>query len=123
MVHLRIPFSDDTDLTLVRSQARRVLGRLPNPDVVDDTLLVITELVENVMQHTGDGGELVVRYDGDAVRVEVADTSTKLPRQYPADHRRIGGRGLLLVAAMTRSWGSRTREGGKVVWAEVPLSR
>ncbi|MBL7253483.1 ATP-binding protein [Paractinoplanes lichenicola] len=98
-----------------------MLIRLDSP-VLDDALLVITELVENVVQHTGDGGELTVSRHDDAIRIEVADTSAELPRQYPPDARRIGGRGMLLVAAMTRAWGSHPREGGKVVWADVPVA-
>ncbi|WP_161952599.1 ATP-binding protein, partial [Actinoplanes sp. TFC3] len=45
-----------------------------------------------------------------------------LSRRHGPDPRRIGGRGLLLVAAMTRDWGTQARPGGKVVWADVPLS-
>ncbi|GAB2583079.1 hypothetical protein Aab01nite_84310 [Paractinoplanes abujensis] len=121
MEQLRVSFTHRTDLASLRSDARSMLVRLQSPAALDDALLVITELVENVMQHTGDGGELVVRRHRDTVRIEVADTSAELPRQYPPDARRIGGRGLLLVTAMTRNWGSRPRAGGKVVWADVPL--
>ncbi|WP_250034424.1 ATP-binding protein [Paractinoplanes maris] len=122
MDSLRVPFTDSTDLGSLRGDARRALSPLHSPDLVEDVLLVITELVENVMQHTGDGGELVLRRRDDAVRIEVADSSPVLPRQYAPDPRRIGGRGMLLVAAMTRAWGSSRLDGGKVVWAEVPLT-
>ncbi|WP_250002879.1 ATP-binding protein [Actinoplanes sp. M2I2] len=123
MESLRLPFTDRTDLRSLRGGARQVLGQLQSPDLVEDVLLVITELVENVMQHTDDGGELVVRRRDDAVRIEVADSSPEPPRQYPPDPRRIGGRGMLLVAAMTREWGTHPLDGGKVVWADVPLSQ
>jgi anti-sigma regulatory factor (Ser/Thr protein kinase) len=119
---LRLPFTGSTDYASVRRDARRTLSEWQSPELVDDAILVITELVENVVQHTGDGGELVLRRGDDAVRIEVADTSPQLPRQYPPDPRRIGGRGLLVVAAMARAWGSRRSDHGKVVWADVPLS-
>ena len=122
MKPLRLRFSDGTDCAALRGDARRILGQWQSPALVDDSLLVITELVENVVQHTGDGGELVLRRCDDTVRIEVSDTSPCLPQQHPPDPRRIGGRGLLLVAAMTRAWGSRLSDGGKVVWADVPLS-
>jgi PAS domain-containing protein len=32
-----------------------------------------------------------------------------------------GGRGLLLVAQMTRRWGTRHADGGKTIWAEQIL--
>ena len=43
----------------------------------------------------------------------------------PRDTRRVGGRGLQLVGAMTRRWGARASSwagrAGKVVWAELAL--
>jgi anti-sigma regulatory factor (Ser/Thr protein kinase) len=119
---LRLPFAHRTDYSALRQYARQVLGEWQTPELVDDSLLVITELVENVVQHTGDGGELLLHRRDDAVRIEVTDTSPELPRAYGPDPRRIGGRGLLLVAALTRAWGTRADGHGKVVWAEVPLT-
>jgi anti-sigma regulatory factor (Ser/Thr protein kinase) len=119
---LRLPFAHRTDYAAVRQYARRFLGQWQAPELVDDSLLVITELVENVVQHTGDGGELLLHRRADAVRIEVADTSPELPRVYGPDPRRIGGRGLLLVAALTRAWGTRPSGCGKIIWADVPLS-
>ena len=119
---MRLPFAHRTDYAALRQHARNVLNEWQTPELVDDTLLVITELVENVVQHTGDGGELLLHRRGDAVRIEVADTSPELPRAYGPDPRRIGGRGLLLVGALTRAWGTQAGDHGKMVWAEVPLS-
>jgi anti-sigma regulatory factor (Ser/Thr protein kinase) len=119
---LRVSFSHSADYAALRSQARQHLVQWQSPEQVDDTLLVITELVENVVQHTDDGGELAVRRSGDTVRIEVSDTSTRTPQPRPPDPRRIGGRGLLVVAAITVGWGARRHENGKTVWAEVPLS-
>jgi anti-sigma regulatory factor (Ser/Thr protein kinase) len=119
---LRLPFAHSTDCATLRQHARPVLSQWQTSEQVGDTLLVITELVENVVQHTGNGGELVLRRRDDAVRVEVADSSPELPQAYGPDPRRIGGRGLLLVAALARSWGSRPAAAGKIVWADVPLT-
>lgn len=88
-------------------------------ETVQDVLLVITELVDNVVQHTGGGGELhLVREDG-TVQVEVYDHSRDFPQLQRADPRRPGGRGLLLVAALTDRWGSRPTPNGKLVWARL----
>ena len=119
---MRLSFAHRTDYAALRQYARKVLGQWQTPELVDDTLLVITELVENVVQHTGDGGELLLHRRVDAVRIEVTDTSSELPRAYGPDPRRIGGRGLLLVGALARDWGARPSDHGKVVWAEVPLT-
>jgi anti-sigma regulatory factor (Ser/Thr protein kinase) len=120
---LRLSFEHSADCAALRSQARSVLGQWDSPDLVDDALLVITELVENVVQHTGDGGHLTMRRHHDAVRIEVADSSPDLPRAFAPDPRRIGGRGLLLVAALTREWGTHHQDTGKVVWADLPTAR
>ncbi len=119
---LRLPFEHSTDYAALRQHARQALDRWQDPALVGDSLLVITELVENVVQHTGDGGELVLHRHDDAVRIEVHDSSPELPRQLGPDPRRIGGRGLLLVSAVTRAWGTRSNSGGKVVWADIALT-
>lgn len=116
-----MPFSHGADYAALRSRARQTLDQWQDPDMVDDALLVITELVENVVQHTDDGGELVIQRHDDIVRIEVSDTSPDVPRAYGPDPRRIGGRGLLLVSAITREWGTRRHDRGKVVWADLPL--
>jgi anti-sigma regulatory factor (Ser/Thr protein kinase) len=119
---LRLPFDHGTDSAVLRRTAQRVLASWQSPDLVDDTLLVITELVQNVVQHTGDGGELTLSRSPEAVLIEVSDRSFDMPRVYPPDARRLGGRGLLVVSAMCRDWGSRRTIAGKVVWAELALA-
>jgi two-component sensor histidine kinase len=85
--------------------------------------VIATELVQNVTQHTGNGGELVITLRSDVMRIEVCDTSPAPPRSLSYDHRRPGGRGLQIVARMARRWGSRAAswagQAGKVVWAEL----
>lgn len=117
---LRVPFAPDADGAAIRHTAGPVLTAWQTPGLAEDTLLVIAELVHNVLQHTERGGELVLTRGDDAVLVEVADHSSLLPRPYPPDNRREGGRGLLLVEALACRWGSRRTLGGKVVWARMP---
>ena len=121
MDQLRVSFSSGADCAALRSRARHTLHQWGCSEVVDDTLVVITELVQNVVQHTGDGGELIMLHRPDIVRVEVSDTSGELPHARDCDPRRIGGRGLLVVAGLTRSWGTRPSIHGKTVWADLPL--
>jgi hypothetical protein len=51
----------------------------------------------------------------------VADESNALPNERAPNPTSIGGRGLILVAAMSRTWGVRDRDGGKTVWADVAV--
>jgi anti-sigma regulatory factor (Ser/Thr protein kinase) len=86
----------------------------------DDVLLCVSELVTNALVHGVPPGRqlrLFLRYDGRVLRVEVHDSGSGVPRIVDdADDQ--GGRGLLLVAAMSDKWGVRVRELGKVVWCE-----
>ncbi len=116
---LRLNFVKGVDVAELRQVARRFLGRWQDAALVDDALLVITELVENAVQHTAGEGELVLCHRDGLLRIEVADTSSELPRVLQPDPSRIGGRGLLLIAALAQSWGTRSRTSGKIVWAEL----
>ena len=103
----------------LRRDAGAVLESCCSADCVDDVLVVISELVQSVTQHTAGGGELVLRRTGEVVEVEVRDGDAALPRPKSPDERRIGGRGLLVVAGVAQDWGARREGRGKVVWARV----
>jgi anti-sigma regulatory factor (Ser/Thr protein kinase) len=116
---LRLAFGNDEPASPVRRKARAVLDDFPSADAVDDVLVVISELVENVTRHTRGGGELRLRREDEVIVVEVHDGDATEPRLLPPDDRRIGGRGLLVVAGMARRWGVRPDGTGKTVWAEI----
>ncbi|MET7489570.1 ATP-binding protein [Streptomyces sp. NPDC005538] len=87
-----------------------------------DVLLCVSELATNALVHGVPAGRqfrVVLRYDGRMVRVEVHDSGGGIPQvdAHPEDTDE-GGRGLLLVAALSDKWGVGERELGKVVWAE-----
>ncbi|MEV6844911.1 ATP-binding protein [Actinoplanes sp. NPDC051411] len=116
MEALRLPFSQAEDSAAIRQSATELLAGQP-AETVQDVLLVITELIDNVVQHTEGGGELHVRRDDAQVWVEVHDHSRVFPQLQRADPRRPGGRGLLLVSAVSERWGSKPTPDGKLVWA------
>lgn len=58
----------------------------------------------------------------DRLRIAVNDASPRSPvKPASVDWEATGGRGLLLVEAMSASWGSVPLSGGKQVWSEVAL--
>jgi anti-sigma regulatory factor (Ser/Thr protein kinase) len=118
--HIRLPLEHGTPASVARRAAERALRGWELSELAEDVLLITTELVQNVTKHTDDGGELVLSLRGDAILIEVADTSPEPPRVQARADRRLGGRGLMLVDAIARDWGCRGDHGGKVVWAEVP---
>lgn len=98
-------------------------------ELVDDVLLIVSELVSNAVTHAAELSpevttELAVR-DG-WVRVSVEDGDPYRPKALESDTGRTGGRGLLLVKSVTLQAGGvcdveRTGEGGKVIWASLPI--
>ena len=88
--------------------------------VVDDALLVLSELATNALRHGL--GDVVVRAgieaDG-AVRLSVTDEGAGLPELQPVDPDRIGGIGLRIVDELSAAWGVAAFPGGKTVWASL----
>lgn len=127
MKEQRLQITHGTPAALARRTVRRVLDawNLRSRDQVDDVLLVTTELVQNVVQHTSDGGELRLTLRRSSILIEVRDTSPELPEAGPQQTHSPRGRGLLLVGAIARRWGARPAawagRAGKVVWAELAL--
>jgi hypothetical protein len=104
---------------------RRAVARLLSgtaAGLVAEVLLVVTVLVGNVIQHSGGPGELRLWCEDRCVWIEVHDLSRTFPRLQRADPLRPGGRGLLLVAALAETWGSRPTPTGKLVWARLESS-
>ena len=80
--------------------------------------VVVTELVNNAVIHGGGCLSLeLTAHDGD-VTIAAADGSAVVPRRREAD--RTGGRGLMLIEALSTDWGVHDHEGGKRVWVQLP---
>jgi Histidine kinase-like ATPase domain len=81
------------------------------------TALVVSELVTNAMTHAETDIDLTLSAHRGAIRVAVRDRCPDLPiLQQPGLE--AHGRGLILVAGLSRAWGLLpTADGGKVVWA------
>ncbi|MGW2949351.1 ATP-binding protein [Streptomyces eurythermus] len=91
-----------------------------------DLSLCVSELATNALLHgvpRGRGFLLRLRYDGELVRAEVHDSGPGTPRvpDEPCGPENEGGRGLLLVAALSDKWGVGERTPGKIVWCEFAV--
>ncbi|MEU5882254.1 ATP-binding protein [Spirillospora sp. NPDC047279] len=90
----------------------------------DDTLTVVSELVTNAYRHAG-GGPITVRVslkDARFVAIEVWDPSSREPVVLAPDLTAEGGRGMFMVACLAFEWGLRHEDGGKIVWAWIPVT-
>jgi anti-anti-sigma regulatory factor len=76
--------------------------------------LVACELVSNAVRHVGGMFEFSMLMRQRLLHVSVRDGSPAVPRMGWGD-----GRGLLLVDAMSVTWGSTPVSDGKVVWATL----
>ncbi|MGW2337048.1 SpoIIE family protein phosphatase [Streptomyces sp. NPDC001685] len=100
----------------------RILRRWHVEDAADAVLLVVSELVTNALVHTQGSVRLDLVLRGDRVRVCVSDSSPRAPaKPVIVDWESTGGRGLLLVEAVSESSGSFPVAGGKQVWSEITV--
>lgn len=84
--------------------------------VVEDAVLLVSELVTNSVLHGGPPVVVAVDCDGEALQVRVRDGSPTLPEPRDAGQDAEGGRGLELVANLSAAWGVDPEDGGKHVW-------
>ncbi|KUN79436.1 PAS sensor protein [Streptomyces bungoensis] len=90
------------------------------PDALDSALLVVSELVTNALVHTDGQVRLDLSLVGHRLRLAVADTSPRSPvKPTHIGWEATGGRGILLVEAVSDAWGTVPVSGGKQVWAEL----
>lgn len=107
-----------------RRRAREVLWDWHLEDIADDCEVVISELVTNAVEalpaqrgRPAHPVHLWLLSDGRQVAVLVADGGPAIPAlrdPAPGDEH---GRGLLLVDALSKSWGWYPTPAGKVVWS------
>lgn len=88
------------------------------PELIDAAELMTSELTSNCVRHAGTGFEVSVRTrgGGEEIRVEVRDSGGGQPRALSPGPEEPSGRGLMIVEAMSESWGVEHGGGGKTVW-------
>ncbi|WP_441248835.1 ATP-binding protein [Kitasatospora sp. McL0602] len=98
-------------------------------ELIDDVLLIVSELVSNAVTHAAVLSPYLTAELSIAegwVRISVEDGHPYRPRALESDLGQLGGRGLLLVKSVTLQAGGvcdveRTGEGGKIIWASLPM--
>lgn len=105
------------------AEARRFVARFVgkhSPALVDASCLVVSELATNAVVHAQSDFAVDVVCSPLLARVSVSDGSARMPESKEGtDTSALSGRGLQLVRALSRNWGTEPLEGGKAVWADI----
>ncbi|MET8636472.1 SpoIIE family protein phosphatase [Streptomyces sp. NPDC004096] len=110
-----------------RSFVRDTLQGWGFADIVDDAVVLTSELVTNAVVHAGTAADVLCLRSDDGVRIEVADRypEREVPLQSAAVNMghpdREGGRGLQLCAALAGRWGVEYTPTHKQVWFQLDL--
>ncbi|MGR4879259.1 ATP-binding protein [Streptomyces sp. LARHCF249] len=109
----------------MRRILRVFLDRWGMARLADDAELALTELVANVVRHVPDRRcTVLILRRPEGLRVEVADADPRPASPVRGgDALAEGGRGLLLVEAVTDRWGTLPQAPGKTVWFECDGQR
>ncbi len=96
-------------------------------DIVDDAVVLTSELVTNAVVHAGTSADVLCLRSDHGVRIEVSDRypEREIPLQAAAvtmgSPDREGGRGLQLCAALAGRWGVEYTPTHKQVWFQLDL--
>lgn len=110
-----------------RSFVRDTLQGWGFADIIDDAVVLTSELVTNAVVHAGTSADVLCLRTDDGVRIEVADRypEREVPLQGSAvtmgSPDREGGRGLQLCAALAGRWGVEYTPTQKHVWFQLDL--
>jgi two-component sensor histidine kinase len=109
--------TDDT----ASAKARRFLmaARCPvhNTSVLDEALLMVSELVTNAVSHGAPPITVKVSCEeSEGMVVRVSDGSDRIPKPAEPEPHAENGRGLFLVDVLSSRWGVEPTEEGKEVW-------
>ena len=103
-----------------------VTGAADGHGLVDDAVLLTSELVTNAVVHAGTPVQVTCRLADGAVEVVVSDGHPgrlvpEAPEREAVPSERTGGRGLLLPAALASAWGVAYGRASKAVWFRLAL--
>lgn len=111
----------------VEDSLRRVVGPDLSPvaETCEDLTVIVSELVTNAVQAATSTVSVELAVESGSVRLAVTDVARGMPTLAgPASATQPYGRGLAIVAALSRDWGVVPLAGdgaGKTVWARLDL--
>lgn len=121
---------EPSSVAMARSFVRECVRRSfrdTSEDLIDDAMLLVSELVSNAILHGRPTIQLSVAVSRSAIEVDVSDQGDLPPEALVpvVDPRQTRGRGLHLVDLLSTSWGVRPKlpPPGKSIWFELTPER
>lgn len=84
--------------------------------LAEEAVLLTSELVTNALVHGQHPRALDLTLDAEGLMIAVSDSSPSSPRVVAPGPGEPSGRGLALIEAVAKSWGSQNNGVGKQVW-------
>jgi anti-sigma regulatory factor (Ser/Thr protein kinase) len=126
-VALALPFAPSS-AAVARAQLKAWLVELGQPvDVIEDSRLVLSELVGNAVRHAKPlaDGTMRVSWNRNATGLDISVTdggATTVPRQVQAGTSALAGRGLSIVTELSNRWWLETTRSRSTVHALLSLT-
>jgi CheY-like chemotaxis protein/anti-sigma regulatory factor (Ser/Thr protein kinase) len=111
--------AEASSVPLARAFVRGLLRQWEADHLFDEASLIVTELAANAVLHARSPYEVRITHRAGVLRIEVSDHDPGTPEPQPFSAVAESGRGIVLVAAVSASWGIDARPDGKVTWAEL----
>ncbi len=102
-----------------RRLVRGLVTAAGRSDIVDDAVLLVSEIVTNALIHAGSPMRVRGWYADSGIRVEVSDESPHQPTLRDYANTAGTGRGLGLLVELVDDWGVAPDGVGKTVWFEL----
>jgi anti-sigma regulatory factor (Ser/Thr protein kinase) len=114
---------DPAEVGRARAVVREQLHVWGLNSLVDNTELMVSELVTNAVRHSHSRPIELRLVRGDTLLCEVDDDDHTLPTLLSARRLDEFGRGMLVVSTLAREWGTSRTSSGKTVWFELAVPR
>jgi anti-sigma regulatory factor (Ser/Thr protein kinase) len=104
---------------------RETLTRWQLDDLAESAVEITSELATNAITHAAGSSSVVVllMFAAGTLRLEVRDHDpSHLPQAKNPTPKDAGGRGLVIVEALSERWGVRVTDSGKSVWSELDIT-
>jgi anti-sigma regulatory factor (Ser/Thr protein kinase) len=115
----RLFVASPAELRHVRDFVRGSLRAWGDEEFGSQVEVIASELATNAVRHAQSPFRVSIERGSSTIRLAVRDASFARPEHLTGKTGVVGGRGIPLVAALSRAWGSESETDGKTVWAEV----